>query len=164
MADPTKKIATISLISLGISACSSMDGDWPSLADPLPSADERVRVIEPAAPNKQEIASRESNLTRSTAYKLFESSKARLLAARTDYEAAAALISKTTNSEDQLDAWNQAQLALTRYSRQLSVLDDILETETLKGTPIWTETKSFKDEEDQYLNGERTKLGARNPR
>lgn len=163
MAGPTKKIAAISLISLGISACSSMDGDWPSLAEPLPAASERVRVIEPAAPSKRNMPANESKLTRSTAYKLFESSKTKLLAARKDYEAVAALISETSG-EDQLDAWNQAQLVLTRYSQQLSVLDQILETETLQDAPIWAETKSFKDKEDLYLDEERLKLSALNPR
>jgi len=162
MKKPQAKIAAISLIFFGISACSSMDGNWPSLADPLPDASERVRVIERANPTMPNREAPESMLTRSTAFKLLESTKARMEKAKEEYIAAKAGLSGLSG-EDALDQWNEAQLALTRVSHTLSRLDQILITESLEDAPVWQSASNYKDQEDRYLVQERAALSALRP-
>jgi len=145
-----------------LTACSSLSGDWPNLAEPYPDASERERVIEQAYP--AEPISVESNhpLTRSTAFKLLQSTRARFETAKTEYLAITAELANLTGDE-KVDLWNEAQLSLTRLSQTASRLDSITHADILKNTPVKEKATTLKNEWDVFLVTERKTLAARKP-
>jgi hypothetical protein len=144
-------------LSMALAGCSGMSGDWPNLAEPFPEAAERERVVERAKPTEAPKVETESKHTRSTAYKLLESTKARINTAKAYYEAVKTMIPRT-EGEDKQDHWNEAQLALTRYSHTLSRVDQIINTRGLQDAPIWNRALAFKEAHDAYLVQEREAL------
>lgn len=158
----TPKICVYASLFLTLSGCSSLSGSWPNLAEPYPDASERVRVIERANPVEPTIAQDESPLTRSTAFKHLESTRARLEKAQEDYLAVKAKI-KSASGEDKSDLWNEAQLLLTRLSQIASRLDAILLSEKLKDAPVQATTITLKDTQDAFLVSERKLLAYLKP-
>lgn len=156
------KFVLVSALFLTISACTSLSGDWPNLAEPYPVAADNQRVIERAKPTKPMRDTETPVLTRSAAFKLFESTRARFEANKTTYLAAKAKITESTG-EDQLDNWNEAQLSLTRLSHTLSRLDGILSSETLSDAPVFASTRTFKETQDVFLVSERQMLARLKP-
>jgi len=157
-------LKTYSLITifLLLSACGRLSGDWPNLAEPFPDASERNRVFERSKPVDPVFSEDKSPLTRSTAFKLLESTRTKLETAKTVYLNARAKISDSSG-EEQLINWNEAQLSLTRLSYTASRLDSILETENLKGTPVLSNSQILKSEQDVFLVAERRALAALKP-
>jgi len=156
------KIIVVSVLSSLLSACSSLSGDWPNLADPYPDASQRERVVERANPVAPTLLEDESPLTRSGAFKLLESTKARIGNAQKAYQTIKGEIASAEN-DDKLDSWNEAQLLLTRLSHTLSRLDAILISEKLRDAPVWASALQIKNSLDGYLVNERKALAKLRP-
>jgi len=156
------KFILFSALSLLISGCASLSGDWPNLAEPYPDASARDRVIERANPVQPTRVQDESPLTRSSAYKLMESTRAQLSTARESYLAIKAKL-KNASGDDQTDLWNEAQLSLTRLSHTASRLDGILNSEKLKDAPVWVSASALKNTQDTFLVVERKALAVLKP-
>jgi hypothetical protein len=154
------------LVFLLVSACSGFSGDWPNLAEPIPGPEARERVTERAQPVRPVIdpvsEQRESPLGRSAAFKLLESTRARLEKATLTYQKVKdALIS--TTGDDKTDLWNEAQLMLTRQSHTASRLDSILQSKALQGAPVMATAMLLKNQQDAFLVSERKALAALKP-
>lgn len=158
----TMKPFLIVLISFSLISCSSLSGDWPNLAEPFPDASDRNRVIERVNPTPPPTVQDNGPLTRSTAFKLMESTRARLKNATTTYLAIKAKIAPASG-EDKTDYWNEAQLALTRLSHTASRLDTILFSEKLKPAPVWASATALKNAQDLFLVAERKSLATLKP-
>ena len=159
-------IPLIFTLSLPLAACAGFSGDWPSLADPYPSASERERVIERAQPAAPVLFTDQSPLNKSAAIKLLTSVRARLDNAVTKYQGVVASLKDAHTGDDrdlQIDLWNEAQLSLTRLSHTASQLDAILETERLSPAPVWENARKLKQQQDMYLVAERRTLGDLRP-
>ena len=156
------KIIALSVLSLLLSACSSLSGDWPNLTDPYPDASQRERVVERANPVAPTLLVDESPLTRSGAFKLLESTRARIDNAKKSYQTSKGKIA-SAKGDDKLDSWNEAQLLLTRLSHTLSRLDAILISEKLRDAPVWASTLQIKNSLDGYLVSERKILAKLRP-
>lgn len=161
MPNTQKKYGFLALL-LMLNGCSSLSGDWPNLAEPYPDTTERDRVIERANPVEPSVVKDESPLTRSTAFKLLESTRASLLRERGNYASIKANIADS-EGDDRIDYWNEAQLALTRISQTASDLDAILDADMLKDAPVWAEARQLKEEEDRFLVSERKLLKTLKP-
>jgi len=146
-----------------LSACGSLSGDWPNLAEPYPDASERDRVIERANPVAPTTMMHDDQpLTRSTAFKLLTSTRAQLKKANTEYLNIKAKIAAAVG-DDKIDHWNEAQLSLTRLSHTASILDSILLSESLKAAPVFATTAALKSTQDIFLVTERKALAALKP-
>ena len=156
------KTFLVALVGFLLASCSSLSGDWPNLAEPYPDASGRNRVIEHANPVDAPTPSADQPLTRSTAFKLLESTRARLGKDTTQYETVKAKIT-VASGDDKTDYWNEAQLSLTRLSHTASRLDSIIFSEKLKSAPVWTNAASLKDKLDLFLVAERKQLAALKP-
>lgn len=152
----------VAVLCGALTACSSLSGDWPNLAEPYPDASERERVIEQAYPAEPITNENNQPLTRSTAFKLLESTRARLEAAKTNYLAITTKLANPAGDEKN-DLWNEAQLSLTRLSQTASRLDSIIHTDILKDTPVLEKATTLKNEWDIFLVTERKTLAELKP-
>ena len=150
------------VLFLALAACSTQSGTWPNLAEPYPDPNERNRVIERANPVEPTLVHDESPLTRSTAFKLLESTRARLETATAEYLSVKSKLDAATG-EDRTDYWNEAQLSLTRLSHTASRLDTIIASDKLMDAPVWDKTRLLKIEKDKFLVAEREALAALKP-
>ncbi len=152
------KICTFFVTITVLSACSSMDGKWPSLTEPLPSDTERERVSEQAEPSTQTPpAPTSTTFTKSGAIKLFIRTETELAVAKSEFNQALATV-KNTSGETKSIAWNDAQLKLTRYSNIVSNLDAIVDASTLKGEPVWKNANTLKTKMDAIIAHHRQEL------
>lgn len=149
-------------LSCALTACSSLSGDWPNLAEPYPDASERDRVIERAYPTEPAANENSQPLTRSTAFKLLQSTRARLKSAKAEYLAIATKLADATG-DDKIDLWSEAQLSLTRLSQTVSRLDSIIHSDTLQSAPVWEKANTLKNTQDIFLVAERKTLAALKP-
>jgi len=158
----TTKSLCFAVLCSALTGCSSLSGNWPNLAEPYPDASERERVIEHAYPAEPIAIENTTPLTRSAAFKLLESTRARLENARTSYLAITKEL-ENAEGETKIDLWNEAQLSLTRLSQTASRLDSIIYADALRDAPVWKKAAALKDEQDGFLVEERKSLAALKP-
>lgn len=148
-----------------LAACGDTAGNWPNLADPLPDASGRARVVDrgqPVAPKntreKQDIAP----MTKSLAFKLVTAVAAEAKKATEAYLTVKHTI-ETVTSEEKPTAWREAQLMLTRLSKTTARLDSILYSENMKHENIWADASRLQVTQDSYVASERQLLAKIKP-
>lgn len=169
------KFVSIFTATLLLSACTSGNGDWPNLSDPVPDPSEREREIvrseipghipsgKPAPPSRPALTGEASPAPTADQLPASEEEASDLLQAIKEalrdetlaYRKAKARIADAEEGDALQDAWFSAQLALTRLSRTASRLDTLLALEIPR---IVAEATAEAQIMERFVVGERQKL------
>ena len=157
-----KGIPLILCLTVLVSACSNK-GDWPTLVDKVPDAQERDRVIERVTPSVDERIAPDAEIhSREEALQLMkdimlaiEAEQKTYLIAKKEYE--------NTVSNEKNSIWFGLQLALTRLSHSNSRLDSLIYSKNTAANDVKKEARIIKTSMDKFVIEERKALSVLKP-
>ncbi|TNE67090.1 MAG: hypothetical protein EP335_01810 [Alphaproteobacteria bacterium] len=179
----TKKLSVLAFCGL-LAACAGKDSDWPTLAEPLPDASARERVAEAPLPREKPEVTHvtepqtammlavpakpghvvEERLPKSAleAETMLTGIKEDLRADTLAYREAVAKIGPLAG-DDRLDAWYDAQAALTRLSQTASRLDMLTESDLPDIASVAKAAGTEAGIMENFVVGERQRLASLKP-